>query len=114
MKAGNFTGISGIPNQDIAMWETMGPIGDRSQERVGHSDFAVVAFRRSMVEAARTMRDGGPAIGTTEPHMPHANISSFEGVMPKTVNWRASAAAAKARQIRKVRLPRRSERKLSR
>ena len=31
MKAGNFTGISGIPNQDIAMWESMGPIADRSQ-----------------------------------------------------------------------------------
>ena len=30
MAAGNFTGISGIPNQDIAMWESMGPISDRS------------------------------------------------------------------------------------
>ncbi len=89
MKVGNFTGISGIPNQDIAMWESMGPIGDRSQERVGHSDFAVVAFRRLMVEAVRAMRDGGPAIGTAEPHMPHADISSFEGVVPKTINWRS-------------------------
>src|SRR5215470_9807927 len=25
MKEGNFTGIAGIPNQDIAMWESMGP-----------------------------------------------------------------------------------------
>ena len=33
MKDGNFTGIAGIPNQDIAMWEGMGPISDRSQER---------------------------------------------------------------------------------
>lgn len=88
MKAGNFTGISGIPNQDIAMWEGMGPISDRSQERLGASDVAVAAFRRLMVEAARTMRDGGPAIGTTEPHIPHARISSFEGVVAKTVNWR--------------------------
>ncbi len=38
MKAGNFTGISGIPNQDIAMWTSMGLIADRSQESVGHSD----------------------------------------------------------------------------
>jgi len=88
MKAGNFTGISGIPNQDIAMWESMGPITDRSQERVGASDVAVVAFRRLMVEAARSIRDGGPAIGTTGPHVPHASISSFEGVVPQTVNWR--------------------------
>src|SRR5262249_27886133 len=26
MKAGSHTGIQGIPNQDLAMWETMGPI----------------------------------------------------------------------------------------
>jgi phthalate 4,5-dioxygenase oxygenase subunit len=89
MKAGNFTGIAGIPNQDIAMWEGMGPITDRSEERLGASDVAVAAFRRLMVEAARTIRDGGPALGTTEPHIPHAAISSFEGVVPKTVNWRS-------------------------
>ncbi len=59
MKQGNFTGISGIPNQDIAMWELMGPISDRSKERVGASDVAVVAFRRLMVEAARNMRQQG-------------------------------------------------------
>jgi len=35
MKLGNFTGIHGIPNQDIAMWETMGPIADRPRERLG-------------------------------------------------------------------------------
>jgi LigXa C-terminal domain like len=67
MKAGNFTGIKGIPNQDIAMWESMGPISDRSKERVGVSDIAVNAFRRLMVDAARAMREGKPAIGTTEP-----------------------------------------------
>jgi phthalate 4,5-dioxygenase oxygenase subunit len=89
MKAGNFTGIAGIPNQDIAMWEGMGPITDRSQERLGASDVAVAAFRRLMVEAARTMRDNGHAIGTGEPHLAHAGISSFEGVVPKTTNWRS-------------------------
>ncbi|HVZ53024.1 MAG TPA: Rieske 2Fe-2S domain-containing protein [Pseudolabrys sp.] len=100
MKAGNFTGIAGIPNQDIAMWESMGPIGDRSQERVGASDVAVVAFRRLMVEAARAMRDTGEALGTTEPHIPHASISSFEGVVPKTTNWRTLGGGSEAAQER--------------
>jgi phthalate 4,5-dioxygenase len=98
MRAGNFTGIAGIPNQDIAMWESMGAIGNRSLERLGASDVAVAAFRRLMVEAARTMRDGGPAIGTTEPHIPHALISSFEGVVPKTVNWRTLGGGSEAEQ----------------
>jgi phthalate 4,5-dioxygenase oxygenase subunit len=70
------------------MWETMGPIADRTRERLGASDLAVVEFRRLMVEAARTMQSGGPAIGTTRPRVPHATIRSFEGVVPKGANWR--------------------------
>src|SRR5437764_1816643 len=88
MKLGNFTGIHGIPNQDIAMWETMGPIADRTRERLGASDLAVVEFRRIMVEAAKQIRNGGPALGTTQPHIPHTRIKSFEGVVPKTTDWR--------------------------
>jgi phthalate 4,5-dioxygenase oxygenase subunit len=100
MKDGNFTGIQGIPNQDIAMWESMGPISDRSKERVGTSDVAVVAFRRLMVEAAREIGAGGPAIGTTSPHVQHATISSFEGVVPKTTNWRTLGGGSEAPQER--------------
>jgi phthalate 4,5-dioxygenase oxygenase subunit len=88
MKLGDFTGIKGIPTQDMAMWETMGPIVDRTKDRLGASDLAVVEFRKMMVDAARTMRSGGTAIGTTEPRIPHAKLSSFEGIVPKTVNWR--------------------------
>ena len=87
MKLGNFTGIAGFPNQDIAMWETMGPTVDRSKERLGASDIAIVEFRRIMVEAARKMRDGGPAIGTTEPRIPQVQLRSFEGILPKSANW---------------------------
>ncbi len=96
MKQGNFTGISGIPNQDIAMWEGMGPISDRSRERIGASDVAVVAFRRLMVEAARHVENGGPAIGTSDPHIRHATISSYEGVVPKTTNWRSLGGGSEA------------------
>ena len=88
MKLGNFTGIPGIPNQDIAMWETMGKIADRSKDWLGTSDIAVARFRKLMVDAAIKMRDSGVALGRTSPHMPHASIASFEGVMPKTIDWR--------------------------
>ncbi len=96
MKLGNFTGIPGIPNQDIAMWETMGRTGisDRTKERLGATDIAVIQFRRIMIEAARQMACGGPALGRTEPHLPHAKISSFEGVVPKTTDWRTLGVAA--------------------
>jgi phthalate 4,5-dioxygenase oxygenase subunit len=101
MKLGNFTGIKGIPNQDIAMWESMGAISDRTKERVGASDFAVVEFRRLMVEAARQMRDTGVAIGTSEPHIPHVKIASFEGVVPKTADWRTLGVAEEEVVLRK-------------
>jgi len=87
MKQGSHTGIAGIPNQDIAMWETMGPIADRSRERLGASDIAIVQFRRIMIEAAKKLRDGGPAIGTSPEHVPHVKLKSFEGIVPKTTQW---------------------------
>jgi phthalate 4,5-dioxygenase oxygenase subunit len=48
------------------------------------------------VDAARAIRDGGPAIGTTEPHIRHATISSYEGVVPKTTNWRSLGGGSEA------------------
>ncbi|MET0444759.1 MAG: (2Fe-2S)-binding protein, partial [Pseudorhodoplanes sp.] len=102
MKLGDFTGIKGIPNQDIAMWETMGPIADRSRERLGASDLAVVEFRKLMVDAARQMRDKGVAIGRTTPHVPHATIRSSEGVVPKSTNWRTFTVAGEAGSHHKV------------
>jgi phthalate 4,5-dioxygenase oxygenase subunit len=88
MKLGNFTGILGIPNQDIAMWVSMGARVDRSSDLLGASDLAIVEFRRLMSDAARRVAEGGPAIGTEEPRVPHATISSKEGVYPKDVDWR--------------------------
>jgi phthalate 4,5-dioxygenase oxygenase subunit len=93
MKLGNFTGIAGIPNQDIAMWETMGRIADRTKDWLGTSDIAVARFRRLMVDAAKAVRDGGPALGTTKPHIAHADIASFEGVVPRTADWRTLGSA---------------------
>ena len=88
MKLGNFTGIKGIPNQDIAMWVGMGPIVNRTDDILGASDLAIVEFRRLMVDAARKVAAGGAAIGTQVPRVPQAQIASHEGVYPKTVDWR--------------------------
>ena len=88
MRLGNFTGIPGIPNQDIAMWETMGPIADRTRERPGASDVAIVQFRRIMIDAVRRFENGEPPLGTAAPRIPLAKLRSFEGIVPRTTNWR--------------------------
>jgi phthalate 4,5-dioxygenase oxygenase subunit len=93
MKRGDFTGIQGIPTQDMAMWESMGPIADRSKDHPGTSDLAVARFRRMMVAAAKKFQQGEPAIGTTEPHIPHVTLATFEGVVPKTIDWRTLSVA---------------------
>ena len=87
MKAGNFTGIKGFPNQDIAMWVTMGPIADRSEDRLGASDLAIVEFRKQMVEAVRAFQDGEAAIGTGDGRVP-PGVCSFQAIVPKSVDWR--------------------------
>jgi phthalate 4,5-dioxygenase len=87
MARGDWTGIKGIPAQDMAMWESMGRITDRSEDHFGASDLAVAQFRRLMVAAAKKFQEGGPAIGAGE-HTPHVELGSFEGIVPKTTDWK--------------------------
>lgn len=96
MKAGDFTGIEGIPFQDMAMWESMGPIADRSADHLGSSDAAVIQFRRQMVAAAKAVGAGEPAIGTRSAWR-QVDLASFEGVAPKTSDWRAFTTRNAAR-----------------
>ena len=93
MKLGNFTGVPGIPNQDIIMWVSMGKTVNRTDDLLGASDLAIVEFRRLMVDAARKVAEGGKAIGTEEPRIPHACIASREGVYSKETDWRTLADA---------------------
>ena len=91
MKAGNFTGISGFPNQDVAMWVTMGPIANRTHERLGASDLAIVEFRRQMLDAVRAFQGGEEAIGTGAARIPES-VCSFQAIIPKSTNWRVHPA----------------------
>ena len=88
MKAGDFTGITGFPNQDVAMWVTMGPIADRTHDRLGASDLAIVEFRRQMLDAVRAFGQGQPAIGTGEQAIA-PDVCAFQAIVPKTTDWRA-------------------------
>jgi len=88
MKAGDFTGIEGIPAQDMAMWESMGPIADRSADHLGSSDAAIIQFRRQMAAAAKAVLAGEPAIGTTSTTR-LLDLTSFEGVVARDSDWRA-------------------------
>jgi phthalate 4,5-dioxygenase oxygenase subunit len=87
MKASNFTGISGIPNQDLAMWAGMGAIRARENDHLAPSDTAIMAFRRQMLDAVKSFVNGGRAIGTGDLRAP-TEVCSFQGMLPKIINWR--------------------------
>lgn len=93
MKRGDFTGIPGIPNQDIAMWVSMGTIADRSGERLGSSDVAVIQLRRLMLAALHRFETTGHVIGFGERRVPQAKLRSYQGVVPKSENWRTLGAS---------------------
>ena len=87
MKEDSFTGITGIPNQDSAMWTSMGPIADRSKDTLGASDVAIVEFRRCMVDAVRDFAQGKAALGTGADTVDES-ICAFQSVIPKSIDWR--------------------------
>jgi phthalate 4,5-dioxygenase oxygenase subunit len=68
-------------------------------DNLGLSDIAVVQFRRQMIGAARRMKENGSAIGTGEPRVPHVKLTSFEGIVPKTTDWRTLGVSEQERAL---------------
>jgi hypothetical protein len=85
----NFTGIKGIPNQDCAVQESMGPITDRSRERLGSSDRAIVSFRRLLLGLTRALDEGVEPAATLRADV--GNVRSVSIVAPRTVPLEALA-----------------------
>ena len=65
---GTYTGIPG-PGQDPMAQETMGPIYDRTQERLGTSDTMIIRARRKLINAARAFDDGVTPPGIEAPEL---------------------------------------------
>jgi phenylpropionate dioxygenase-like ring-hydroxylating dioxygenase large terminal subunit len=54
----SMTGIHGFAAQDTAIQESMGPIADRTRERLGTSDTAIIAARRLLLQEIRALEAG--------------------------------------------------------
>jgi hypothetical protein len=54
----NYSGITGISEQDQAIQDSQGRIHDRTREFLGPTDLGVARFRALMLEAARDLGDG--------------------------------------------------------
>ena len=74
------------------MWVTMGTIADRTHDRLGASDLAIVEFRQQMIAAVKAFQAGAMAIGTGDTRIP-STVCAFQAIVPKTRDWRAYTAS---------------------
>jgi phenylpropionate dioxygenase-like ring-hydroxylating dioxygenase large terminal subunit len=90
-KTESFTGIDGINTQDRAIQESMGPIVDRSREHLGPADRAIIQARRLLLEAVKTVADGGAPRGLAPTY---GALVAGEAVLPRDADWRDAALPA--------------------
>ncbi len=87
-----FSGIRGIAMQDASLQESMGPIVDRTKERLVSADSGIIKARRRLVQAAQELRDEGtvpPGVDTS-----HHRIRSVSIVLPKEESFLESCRDA--------------------
>ena len=63
----NFTGITGISEQDAAIADSQGLIADRTREILGQTDLGVVRFRQIALEAAAAVQENKVPHGADDP-----------------------------------------------
>jgi phthalate 4,5-dioxygenase len=83
-----FRRIKTIQEQDMAMTESMGPLYDRTQERLASADLALIQVRRRLLMAAQSVANGGtpPALDPDS-----FRVRQLSVVLPRSVvNWPAA------------------------
>lgn len=83
-KTETFTGITGLNIQDRAVQEGMGRIVDRTQEMLGTTDRAIMQTRLSLLQAVKTVQEGGDPPGVAPTYY---RLRAHEAVLPKDVHW---------------------------
>ncbi len=84
-KNGNFTGLTGTRIQDMSIVERMGAIMNRTEEHLGTSDTAIIAFRRMMLRAARDLQKGREPYAAS--HSELYKIRSHTTVLHRDLDW---------------------------
>jgi hypothetical protein len=84
-----FCGIPGFGVQDQAIQESQGPIVDRSRERLGTSDTAIIQVRKRLMNAARAFHERGEAAPGGDPRS--FCVRSASVVLKPDEDWVAAA-----------------------
>jgi hypothetical protein len=87
-KTRTYTGIEGVNVQDRAVQESMGEIADRSLERLGTTDRAIITARRLLLQAIEGVEAGREAPGVSSSYY---GLRPGELILPKGANWYEAA-----------------------
>jgi phthalate 4,5-dioxygenase len=91
-----FSGVRGIAQQDASLQESMGPIVDRTKERLVSSDTGIIKARQKLRKAVEALRDEGLTPPGVDPA--HHRVRSAAVVLPKEDSFiEASREALAAR-----------------
>ncbi len=94
-KAGRtYSGVEGIAMQDASLQESMGPIVDRSRERLVSTDNGIIMARQLLLRAAIALAEQGTPPPGTEPST--HGVRSAALVLPPDVRFAEAAAEALA------------------
>ena len=80
--------IRELQDQDVSMTEGMGPLYDRTRERLSPSDVAIIRVRRQLIAAAKRLRREGQLV---RPRPEDYRVRPVCVVLPRTVTQWAGA-----------------------
>ena len=87
-----YSGVAGIAMQDASLQESMGPIVDRSQERLVSTDNGIIMARQFLIKAVRALAEQGTAPPGVAPET--HRIRSAALVLPNDAPFASAAAEA--------------------
>ena len=80
-----FSGIKGIAIQDSSLQESMGPIVDRSKERLVSADSGIIKARQKLRKAALALAENGTVPPGVDPA--HHRVRSAAVVLPRDASF---------------------------
>jgi hypothetical protein len=91
-KTRSYSGIKAVipAEQDGCATESMGPIYDRTQEHLGYSDKTIIALRKVLLQAAKSVHEGRqpPHIVTDSKLNDFSRLRAVKGVLSANGSWR--------------------------
>jgi phthalate 4,5-dioxygenase len=87
-RTSTFSGVADFVSQDLMVTESMGPIYDRTQEKLGSTDLAITRMRHILLRAARGLAAGQepPAVAGG---LDYRSIRGAEKILEPGEDWRA-------------------------